>query len=388
MIMNINLQFEKQCQIMVQKIVEFCRKEVPRIIANLEQLRFANNGAFNGHQDWGINQSGTRDGFINGKPFKTVSQDKGFNKPLVDSGRLRDKLTNADSWNLKSSFSNNTLSMDIPFEESFTDPVYNKLEYEQHNVEYTSSRGNVVRVNKIPARKFRDITSQDIRWITDRLEESIVKNFARQQRQEFGVTSLTQALPQLLTKGIYNQLQFLFIEYCKYINVWTRQIFGDAQYNYLKGDLASVQRPSIFVYPVNARKDSWTRSYTGIIRVEFHFNLQDYRTELAEHIIQIANDIELINLNLEFQRYMQPRMPGLFWFGKYCETDYTQVYQQESVINMKFDFNVDLLAYKRGLIALGRDITSPDEQIYFPVEDLLENLAILRPDQTVAFVTN
>ncbi len=200
------------------------------------------------------------------------------------------------------------------------------------------------------------------------------------------MTSLVQALP--LTNGIYNQIQFLLVHYMQNVNVWTSQIFGSASYPYIKDDLASVQRPGIFAYPKYSTKNSFSYSYTGIIILEMHFSLIEQRIDLAQNIIQIGNDIELINLNQKFTQYLQSNISGLFWFGKYCKSDYTKVYAKEAVLKIEFDFNIDLLAYQLGLQSQGYDITSPDVAIYPPAQLLLENLAVLNPDETVAFITN
>lgn len=200
------------------------------------------------------------------------------------------------------------------------------------------------------------------------------------------MTSLTQALP--LTNGIDNQICFLLRDYCINTNVWMKQIFGNAQYAYIKDDLASVQRPGIFTYPSYSEKNSFGYSQSGRIIMELHFSLQEQRWDLAQNVIQIANDIQLINLNQQFTQYLQTYMDGLFWFGKYCRADYSRVYAKESVVKIEFDYSVDLLAYQSELQAQGYDITSPDEVIYPPATALLEALAVLNPDQTVAFVVN
>lgn len=201
------------------------------------------------------------------------------------------------------------------------------------------------------------------------------------------MTSRTVALP--LTNGIDNQLCFLLIEYMTEINTWTKQVFIKAQYPYPKDDLASNQRPSVMCYPVNSEKHSFGYSQTGKIVMELHFSLtKPSRATLAQNVIQIANLIQLMNLNLEFTKYMQPKMAGLFWFGKYIRADYTQVYQEKSIVKIEFDYNIDLLAYSTELQAAGFDITSPDEQIYQAAQDLLLEIAVLREDETIAFITN
>lgn len=192
------------------------------------------------------------------------------------------------------------------------------------------------------------------------------------------MTSLTTALP--LTRGVYNRIQFLLTKYMTEVNVWTRQIFNSAQYAYRKDDLASKQRPSVFVYPSTTQKDSFSYSYRGNLIMEFHFGLQKQRTELADIVTQIVGDVELINLNEQFTEYLQTQMPGLLWFGKYAKSDYTQVYAKECMAKIEFDFNIDLLAYQRQLQITGYDITSPDEVCYPLAEALFEQIALLNKD--------
>lgn len=192
------------------------------------------------------------------------------------------------------------------------------------------------------------------------------------------MTSLTQALP--LTQGIYNRIQFLLTDYMTNVNVWTMQIFGSAQYAYIKDDLASKQRPSIFIYPLTTQKKSFGYSYLGTLVMELHFGLYEQRTNIPEIATQIIGDIELINLNQQFSQYLQLNMPGLQWFGKNTKSDYSKLYAKECVANIEFDFNVDLLAYQSQLQHTGYDITSPDQQIYPLAEALFEQIALLNAD--------
>jgi hypothetical protein len=161
------------------------------------------------------------------------------------------------------------------------------------------------------------------------------------------------------------------------VNVWTKQVFVSAQYAYIKDDLASKQRPGIFCYPLRSHKNSFGYSQDGKICMELHFSLQEQRVDLAQNVIQIANLIQLMNLNLDFTTYCQQFMPGLFWIGKECNTDYTRVYAKESVVKIEMDYKIDLLAYQQELQKGGFDITSPDEQIYVAAQALFEQVAIL-----------
>ena len=199
------------------------------------------------------------------------------------------------------------------------------------------------------------------------------------------MTSLTQALP--LVRGISNQICFRVKKFMREVHPWMIQIFSEASYAYIKSDIASIQRPGIFIYPGAAGKDSFSNRYTGTTIMELHFSFREQRQDLAENVIQIAEDIMLINLNQEFTRYLQETMPGFWWFGKKAHVDYSRVYNKESMVKLEFDFTVDLLAYQVELQRMGCDITSPDQQIYQPAKFLHENMALISNPPEVAFVT-
>lgn len=182
------------------------------------------------------------------------------------------------------------------------------------------------------------------------------------------MTSLTQALP--LTQGIDNQVCFLIVNYMVAYNTWTSQVFSSAQYAYNKDDLSSTQRPSVMCTPIWSEKDSFGYSQIGHVLLELHFSLQEQRINLAQNVIQIANLLQLINLNQSFTQYAQQYMSGLFWIGKYCKSDYSKVYAKESVVTLTLDYKIDLLAYQNELQTQGFDITSPDEQIYLAVQNM------------------
>lgn len=192
------------------------------------------------------------------------------------------------------------------------------------------------------------------------------------------MTSLTTALP--LTNGIDNQICFTIIDYLTNTNVWTKQVFSSSQYAYARNDLPSKNRPAVFCYPIQSEKSSFAYSQKGTICLELHFSLQEQRINLAENVIQIANLIQLINLNQKFTQNAQETMYGLFWIGKYCKTDYTKIYNKESIVKIILDYNVDLLAYSQGLQANGYDITSPDEQIYVLAQELLISNDVLNDE--------
>lgn len=199
------------------------------------------------------------------------------------------------------------------------------------------------------------------------------------------MTSLTNALP--LQRGISNQICFLLKKFMREVHPWMIQIFGEASYAYIKSDEASIQRPGVFIYPTIAGKESYGSKYIGTIIMELHFSFLKQREDLAENVIQIAEDILLINLNQEFTQYMQQFMPGLWQFGKKSQVDYTKVYNKEAIVKLEFDFWVDLVAYQRGLQDSGCDITSPDKSIYYPALALREAIALMTNPPEVAFVT-
>lgn len=165
----IDLDLPEKIKAITNQIIELCRTETPKIIAQLEALRFENNGAFNGHEIWEGNSP-------------KVIKDKGFDEPLWDSGELEYELTNSKNWKLDTVINENgfdtNLTIKIPDKESFTESKYNILDTGGKVNPYRSRRGNWVDIQSVPARPFRELSTRDVEWIKDRLEEAIVKNFA------------------------------------------------------------------------------------------------------------------------------------------------------------------------------------------------------------------
>lgn len=168
---------------LVEDLNKFCKEEVGDLLARLQELRFKNQGDFNGNERWEDNQSINRPpyAYYNGKkyPFKNVQKDKGRNEPLVDSGHLKNELTNPANWKVEAKFNNNKLTLSFPDKESFTESKYDKLDTGyQGLVEYISPRGNYVRIDQgIPARPFKSISAQDVQWIRDQLLESLKRRY-------------------------------------------------------------------------------------------------------------------------------------------------------------------------------------------------------------------
>jgi len=176
------------------------------------------------------------------------------------------------------------------------------------------------------------------------------------------MTSQTQALP--LNNGISNQLCKSIIDYFLIENIWTKQIFSTSQYTYVKDDLASIQRPSIFCYMVKDEKNSFAYYENGTIRLELHFKMNLQRQFIIDNVYQIVNDLKLIFYSGVVTDYCGNIMHGLQWIGKSFNTDYTKINSTEPVIYCYLDYRVDLMAYQLQLQSQGYDIISPDERIY------------------------
>lgn len=149
----------------IASVIAFCEKETQKIIAKLQENRFLNDGAFNDHEEWTGNSP-------------KVIKDKGFDKPLFDTGELKDELTDPENWDLEPKFSNNVLTLTIPDKEEFTDSKYDVLDTGGNVDPYTSPRGNKIYISVVPPRPFKDISSQDIDWITKELVEAIKREYA------------------------------------------------------------------------------------------------------------------------------------------------------------------------------------------------------------------
>lgn len=147
-------------QIIINKILT----DVPRIMSDLQQERFANQGQFNDNPKWVDNA-------------QDVINDKGHNQPMVDSGNLEKELSNPKNWDLNPSFTNNTLKLSIPEYEKFTEPKYDILETGGYSPSYISKRGNKMKAREIPAREFKKISDMDFDWIVDKLVQDLKSEF-------------------------------------------------------------------------------------------------------------------------------------------------------------------------------------------------------------------
>lgn len=191
------------------------------------------------------------------------------------------------------------------------------------------------------------------------------------------MASLTDALP--LVQGISNRITFLIVDYF-FQNTWTKDVFINAMYPYAKTDVDSLHRPTLFCKPNISGKETFSGEYNGSVILELKFSFKEQRELLTQNMVQIAGLIELIVLSQRITEFCQHKMPGLYWIGKHCKTDYSKAYKKEAIIKIEMDYNVNLLGYSNGLQEKGFDIISPDEQIYFEAKDLIMKIDILNKD--------
>lgn len=149
----------------IAEIKEFCITATQEAIAELQQQRFANQGAFNDNEEWADNS-------------KLVVQDKGFNEPLVDSGDLQRDLTTPGHWDLNPISRKNSLTMTIPEEEDFTESKYDQLQDGGRSDPYTSPRGKKMPSFNLPARNFKKLSQADAEWVVKRLVQALERRFA------------------------------------------------------------------------------------------------------------------------------------------------------------------------------------------------------------------
>ena len=144
--------------------MQFCEEETQKIITELQQERFAHQGAFNDNPKW-------EDNAID------VIRDKGRNQPLVDTGNLEKQLSTTKNWDLNPRLVNNKLVLTVPKRETFTDTKYDKLDTGGFSPAYTSPRGNKMRARELPKRPFKEISDKDTDWIANKLVQRIKAKF-------------------------------------------------------------------------------------------------------------------------------------------------------------------------------------------------------------------
>src|ERR1700761_3238445 len=137
-------------------IVQFCEQETQKLIAELQNKRFENQGAFNGHAKWVDNDNSPH------RFSMSVQKDKGRNQPLVDNGNLQNSLESPSNWNLSPQFNGTNLTLNVPDREQFTEPKYDILDTGGKVNPYISPRGNSINLHYVPARPFKDISAQDM----------------------------------------------------------------------------------------------------------------------------------------------------------------------------------------------------------------------------------
>lgn len=195
-------------------------------------------------------------------------------------------------------------------------------------------------------------------------------------------------VPYLL-HGPYNQIPFLFIECLKDAStLWSKEIFQNAMYVYVKDDLASVQRPYIFARLGRVNKNNFSGIIKGTIILEIGAMLKVQRQEISEALVNIGNYIELINIQQTINNYLCQRVFGLKWFGRIANSDYTQAYEANPKIKIEFDFESDIAKYDYDLQQNRYSIYSPNEVVYGNVGFLNLQIAVLNSLNEVQFVTS
>lgn len=162
--MNLDDDFETQ-QI-VAAIVAFATKETQNIVARLQELRFDNDGDFNGHEPWAPNVR------------VDIISEKSGKPPLQDTGKLKSELTNPKNWDLDPQWNGSSLRLNIPDTEEFTGSEYDSLEDESGGSYLGTKTGKKITYKSKPARLFKAISTRDAQWIADQLEIAIRRRFS------------------------------------------------------------------------------------------------------------------------------------------------------------------------------------------------------------------
>lgn len=144
---------------------EYVNRKVPLLLVQLQENRFANQGAFNDHERWLPN---VRPDIIAEKSNKPV---------MVDSGELYKELTTPENWKIDVKFSNQQLSINIPKIETFTNPKYDSLENNAGGKYFGSATGKQIVYKWKPPRMFKELSDIDEKWIETELEKALVNEF-------------------------------------------------------------------------------------------------------------------------------------------------------------------------------------------------------------------
>jgi hypothetical protein len=150
----------------IKHIAQLAELETQEALAKLQDNRFANEGQFNDHEAWAPN---VRPDIVYQKWTRPV---------LIDSGNLRNELTNPDNWQIDTKLSITFISLGFDEVENFTDPKYDQLENSDGG-EYDGSRtGKHIKYKWKPPRMFKTLSAQDVEWVTDEVTKALVDKLA------------------------------------------------------------------------------------------------------------------------------------------------------------------------------------------------------------------
>lgn len=190
--------------------------------------------------------------------------------------------------------------------------------------------------------------------------------------------------------GMFSLLPSAIREYFIRINPNTSKIFNKADYIYEKTDLASTQRPSIFV-KISKFSPKGTDTSWGKIDLEMRLDLP--KTSMRQERILGALQIQNVMANIALQNYGTSQDSLLYYCQMYCggktgmswlwkmpitDLNFDKLYDEKDPrFNCKIDFQVSQQAYDNWINEGGYTLTDPDLQVYKPVTGFRPIITIL-----------
>ena len=128
-------------------------------LAEIQEGRFANDGAYNGHEKWAENTEAT-------KKISGIGKNK---KPLQQSGNLKNILTDPDSWDkgmlLTKGYGGFKIEITTPAEAVYRPYSWNEYNYIQPNIYKVISEDPSK--FRHTARPYIELTDQDMDEVTE-----------------------------------------------------------------------------------------------------------------------------------------------------------------------------------------------------------------------------
>ena len=156
---------KKAIERILDEAISPLKKIASEKMAEIQQKRFANNGAYNGHEEWAENTPAT----------KKISGIGAGKKPLQQSGHLKNILTDPDTWDesmyAQRGYGGFNIALNPPDEAAHTPYINNERNYVQPNIfdKKAKEQGKYFHV----ARPYLDVTDEDTDEIADALSEYI-----------------------------------------------------------------------------------------------------------------------------------------------------------------------------------------------------------------------